>query len=166
MTETLEILDIIDKKLEPLELRCIDIRYSSPVLSIFIDFPLGGQQPENVAIQDCVRATKELRDWEQLDSWYGKSFELAVCSPGIEKPVVRIEDFKKHLGDYFKIKLKEKLDGQKNFQGELLEIEGSEASEAKLKIEFEEKVSVVPVRYIQQADCHIQKTTQSENIRG
>ncbi len=166
MIDTLETLDIIDKKLEPLELRCIDIRYSSPVLSIFIDFPLDAKNDENVAIQDCVRATKELRDWDQLERWYGKSFELAVCSPGIEKPIVRIEDFKNHLGDYFKIKLKEKLDGQKNFQGELLEIEGDERSQAKLKIEFEEKISVVPVSYIQQADCHIKKLNHSEKKRG
>ena len=159
MLSTLEKLDIIDKKIDHLGLRCIDIRYAQPVVNLFIDFPstTDTSSQENVSIEDCVRATKVLREWEVLDEWYGDSFELSVCSPGIERPVKRTRDFKNFVGNYFKIKLNQKLNGQKNFQGELLEVCEEDKDNTKIQIKFEENVSMIPIQEILYADCHLMK---------
>ena len=47
-----------------------------------------------------------------------------MCSPGIDRPLTRLKDFEDWKGDEARISLGEKLDGRKQYTGELIGTEG------------------------------------------
>jgi ribosome maturation factor RimP len=49
---------------------------------------------------------------------------LEVSSPGIDRPLVRLNDFERFAGCEVKIELKWPIDGRKRFRGRLLGIVG------------------------------------------
>ena len=53
-----------------------------------------------------------------------ESYELEVSSPGLDRKLVKKEDFDRFIGKTIKIKLKEKLNDRKNFKGLLTDRRG------------------------------------------
>jgi ribosome maturation factor RimP len=55
------------------------------------------------------------------------SYMLEVSSPGIDRPLVRREDYQRFAGYEAKIELTKPLDGRRRFRGRLLGLEGDAA---------------------------------------
>ncbi|MAP83651.1 MAG: ribosome maturation factor RimP [Gammaproteobacteria bacterium] len=84
---------------------------------LFIDHENG------IGIDDCISVSKtsEVVIDEFLDP---ESYELEVSSPGLDRKLVKKEDFDRFIGKTIKIKLKEKLNDRKNFKGLLTDRRG------------------------------------------
>ena len=77
---------------------------------LFIDHENG------IGIDDCISVSKasEVVIDEFIDP---ESYELEVSSPGLDRKLIKKEDFDRFIGKTIKIKLKEKLNDRKNFKG-------------------------------------------------
>jgi len=53
-------------------------------------------------------------------------FNLEVSSPGMDRPLRKIEDFQRFIGEVVKLKTSMALAGQRNFKGQLLAVENDE----------------------------------------
>ena len=84
---------------------------------LFIDHENG------IGIDDCISVSKasEVVIDEFIDP---ESYELEVSSPGLDRKLVKREDFDRFIGKTIKIKLKEKLNDRKNFKGLLTDRRG------------------------------------------
>ncbi len=84
---------------------------------LFIDHANG------IGIDDCISVSKasEVVIDEFIDP---ESYELEVSSPGLDRKLVKKEDFDRFIGKTIKIKLKEKLNDRKNFKGLLTDRRG------------------------------------------
>ena len=84
---------------------------------LFIDHENG------IGIDDCIYVSKasEVVIDEFIDP---ESYELEVSSPGLDRKLVKKEDFDRFIGKTIKIKLKEKLNDRKNFKGLLTDRRG------------------------------------------
>ena len=84
---------------------------------LFIDHENG------IGIDDCISISKasEVVIDEFIDP---ESYELEVSSPGLDRKLVKKEDFDRFIGKTIKIKLKEKLNDRKNFKGLLTDRRG------------------------------------------
>ena len=84
---------------------------------LFID------QENGIGIDDCISVSKasEVVIDEFIDP---ESYELEVSSPGLDRKLVKKEDFDRFIGKTIKIKLKEKLNDRKNFKGLLTDRRG------------------------------------------
>ena len=84
---------------------------------LFIDHENG------IGIDDCISVSKtsEVVIDEFIDP---ESYELEVSSPGLDRKLVKKEDFDRFVGKTIKIKLKEKLNDRKNFKGLLTDRRG------------------------------------------
>ena len=84
---------------------------------LFIDHENG------IGIDDCISVSKasEVVIDEFIDP---ESYELEVSSPGLDRKLVKKEDFDRFIGKTIKIKLKEKLNDRKNFKGLLTDPRG------------------------------------------
>jgi ribosome maturation factor RimP len=51
---------------------------------------------------------------------------LEVSSPGLERELYSQDDFKKFAGNLAKVKTSQTIDGQKNFRGRIVAVEGEE----------------------------------------
>lgn len=85
------------------------------LLRLFID------QPGGIKVEDCVRVSNHLT---RLFAVEGFDYErLEVSSPGLDRPLKSLADFKRWSGSLAKVKLAGTVDGRKRFVGRIDEVE-------------------------------------------
>jgi ribosome maturation factor RimP len=106
----------IREALEGLGYELVDLESSrSGLLRIFIDSPRG------ISVEDCARVSHHLTRAFTVE---GIDYErLEVSSPGLDRPLKRIEDFQRFAGREASIKLKLPRDGRRRFEGKLVGVE-------------------------------------------
>ncbi len=115
-------------------------------LRIYID------KEDGISIDDCEKISRLVE--EDVDKIIDKKFFLEVSSPGLERRLKKEKDFIKFIGKKIEIRLKNKVNDSKNFQGtiknyenevlyldiatEVLEIPYKKIERAKLTFDFAE----------------------------
>ncbi len=84
------------------------------VLRLYIDAPAG------VTIEDCSSVSRQISALIDVEDPVRGQFALEVSSPGMDRPLKRLKDFQRFIGEMVKIKTSMPLDGQRNFKGRLL----------------------------------------------
>ena len=81
------------------------------ILRLYIDKPGG------ITLKDCEKVSK-LVD-EKLDelNLIETHYLLEVCSPGLDRPLIKDRDFVRFQGKKIKVKTLEAIDNRKNFTG-------------------------------------------------
>lgn len=87
-------------------------------LRIFLDKPGG------ITLDDCALISRQLGDILDVALDMKESYRMEVSSPGIPRPMGRLDDFKRFQGCRAKIRTAMAIDGQKNFTGTLEGVEG------------------------------------------
>ena len=96
----------------------------SGLLRIFIDSGHG------ITVEDCARVSNHLTRAFAVE---GIDYErLEVSSPGLDRPLKRVEDFQRFAGRDASVKLKLPRDGRRRFEGRLV---GVEAGRIVLEVE-------------------------------
>jgi ribosome maturation factor RimP len=96
-----------------------------PALQIMAEDPATGQ----LVIEQCAELSRRVSDAidaleEQGEVLVEGAYRLEVSSPGIDRPLTRAKDFADWAGHEAKVSLTEKLDGRRDFRGDLVGIEG------------------------------------------
>jgi ribosome maturation factor RimP len=96
--------------LEGMGFELVDLdRSGRGLLRVFID-KAGG-----VGLDDCVRVSNHLT---RLLAVEGVDYDrLEVSSPGLDRPLKKVQDFNRFAGESAHIKLKLPLDNRRNFTG-------------------------------------------------
>lgn len=98
----------------------VKITAGSPtVLQIMAERPDG-----TFTIDDCEAASKALSPVLDLDDPITGEYRLEMSSPGIDRPLVRLSDYRRALGHEAKIELAVPMDGRRRFRGILHAVEG------------------------------------------
>lgn len=92
----------------------------SRTLRVFID------KPEGVTIEDCSDVSRALSDMLDAEDLIHTEYILEVSSPGLERELYSLKDFEKFAGSAAKLKTFKPINGQKNFRGKILRVEGEE----------------------------------------
>jgi ribosome maturation factor RimP len=90
------------------------------VLRLFID------REQGVTLDDCAAVSRAISTWLDVEDLIEHAYQLEVSSPGLERPLKRIEDFQRFVGRQAKVKLNEPRDGQNVFIGTLEQVAGEE----------------------------------------
>jgi len=88
------------------------------VVRVFID-RAGG-----VTLDDCERFSKRFSVALDVEDWIASRYVLEVSSPGLERPLRKELDFRRFQGKRAKIRTRVPLEGQRNFRGTILGVEG------------------------------------------
>lgn len=78
-------------------------------------------------IEDCETISHELSPFLDSHDPIKGEYHLEVSSPGIDRPLVRPQDFITWAGFEAKLELKQLIDGRKRFKGRLAGFENNEA---------------------------------------
>ncbi len=122
---------LVEPAIEELGYRLVRVRLSGNTLQIMAERPDGSMTVGGC--QDISRAISPLLDVN--DPVAGK-YSLEVSSPGVDRPLVRPEDFERWAGFEAKVELSTPLAGRKRFRGKL---EGFDDGEVRLFIPPPEK---------------------------
>ncbi|WP_099974862.1 ribosome maturation factor RimP [Lactobacillus terrae] len=79
-------------------------------------------KPGGINIEDCALISEEYGEkLDELDP-ISPAYYLEVSSPGAERPLKNDESLQDSIGEYINVSLYQKLDGEKSYEGTLLEL--------------------------------------------
>jgi ribosome maturation factor RimP len=78
-------------------------------------------------VEDCETASKAISPLLDVEDPIERAYYLEMSSPGIDRPLVRLEDFTRWSGHVAKIEMETMVAGRKKFRGMLLGLDGENA---------------------------------------
>ena len=108
--------DWLRETLASLGYELVDLESSrGGLVRIFIDSPRG------ITVEDCARVSNHLTRAFAVE---GVEYErLEVSSPGLDRPLKRLEDYARFAGQVASVRLKLPRDGRRRFEGRLAGVE-------------------------------------------
>ncbi len=91
---------------------------SRKILEIHIDRKDGNK----VQVKDCRDVSKNISAILDVEDIIKDKYFLEVSSAGVERPLVKLEDFERFIDREIKLKLKEPHNGKISFKGKLIEV--------------------------------------------
>ena len=78
----------------------------------------------HMGIEDCERFSRAISPVFDLEDPVQGEFDLEVSSPGIDRPLMRIEDFERFAGYDAKLETAAMIDGRRRFKGVIASVAG------------------------------------------
>lgn len=88
-----------------------------------------------MTVDDCTEISRSVSALLDVADPIASAYMLEVSSPGLDRPLTRIEDYDRFAGFEAKLELAQPLDGRKRFRGRLL---GSADDQVRLRAEVGE----------------------------
>lgn len=113
-------------------------------LRVFID------GPEGITVDDCATVSRQISAILDVEDPIAGEYMLEVSSPGMDRPLFTLDQFRRFSGEQVKIRLRSPFEGRRNFKGALVGVEGDEVvvvvdeHEYLLPIELIDKAQVIP----------------------
>ncbi len=125
-----------------------------------------------MTVDDCEAASQALSPELDVEDVISDDYRLEISSPGIDRPLVRVSDFRRAIGHEAKIELTQPLEtGRKRFRGNILCVEG-EGRDAVVTLERndappdEEKTVRMPLRDLDEAKLMLTEALIRESLRA
>ena len=97
------------------------------VVRVFIDRPgPSATADDSVSIEDCEQVNRELSTILDVEDPLPFAYTLEVSSPGLDRPLRGVEDYRRFAGRLAKVVVSEAVDNQKAFDGRLRGVSGED----------------------------------------
>ncbi|MEJ2155939.1 MAG: ribosome maturation factor RimP [Desulfobacteraceae bacterium] len=77
-----------------------------------------------ITLDDCAHISRQLSDILDVGLETEGAYRLEVSSPGMQRPLGKMDDFERYKGKQVKIRTTQPINGQKNFTGILTGVSG------------------------------------------
>ena len=124
-------------------------QHGASILRVMIDRPSSSDDAgSQVTLADCQAVSRALSVALDVheDAIPGR-YQLEVSSPGLDRPLVRPEDFERFSGKRVKIKTTRAVEGRRAFTGTLLGLSDAEAA----RVDVDGSVFAIPLSEISKA---------------
>ena len=147
-----DLLDKVEQLVTPVlekdHYELVDLTYQKShggwTLSLYLDKPGG------ITLDECASWSDRLGQLIESAGVFDRSYVLEVSSPGLDRPLRKMKDFDKFIGQKIHAKLFAPIDGQRNYHGVLLG-----ADENTVRMELDDKRQVELPR-AQMAKCRLE----------
>ena len=117
-----KITEIVNPFVVEMNLSLVDVEYVQDgaywYIRIFIE-NLNG----DLSIEDCSKLSSKIED--KIEKLIEHKFFLEVSSPGLERPLKKIEEYIRFTGEKITLHLKHKLDDKKRLKAVIKEVNGN-----------------------------------------
>ena len=76
-------------------------------------------EDREMTVEDCEKISRHVATLLDVDDPISSAYVLEVSSPGVDRPLTRVEDFERFSGELAKITLRQMLDGRRRYAGRL-----------------------------------------------
>ena len=125
---------LIEPIVTGLELELWGVEYmpqgDKSLLRIYID------HPDGIMIDQCEAVSRQVSALFDVEDPIPNEYRLEVSSPGIERPLFHLGQYRLYIGELVQIKLREAFEGRKKFKGILVGIE--EETDVVVRVDNEE----------------------------
>ncbi len=92
-----------------------------PVLQIMAERPDG-----TMSVEDCADVSRAVSAILDVEDPISSEYVLEVSSPGIDRPLMRLDDYRRFAGYEAKVETVMPVEGRKRYRGRLVGIEGED----------------------------------------
>ncbi len=110
------------------------------VLRVFLDSDRG------ISVEDCAEISRVAGDLLDVADLIQTPYNLEVSSPGIDRPLRRLEHFQKYVGDIIEVRTISPVQNRRNFKGEL-----KDASREAVVLKCDNRSYSIPIPLIERA---------------
>jgi ribosome maturation factor RimP len=112
----MEIQDLLEKTLAGMNYELVDFEVAgqSGLVRILIDAEKG------IGLEDCSLVSSHLSRLFEIEQF--QYDRLEVSSPGLDRPLKKLADFKRFVGEKIVVQFKLAYEGQRKFRGQLMEV--------------------------------------------
>lgn len=124
MELTNRIATLIEPSLLAMGFLLVRVRFGGakrPVLQIMAEKPDG-----TMTVEDCAEVSRAVSAILDVEDPISGEYVLEVSSPGIDRPLVRIDDYRRFAGYEAKVETAMPVDGRKRYRGRLIGIDGED----------------------------------------
>ena len=135
-----ELTALLEPTLNGLGFELVDYEASRTgnLIRVYIDSANG------ITVEDCAAVSNHLTRLFAVEGIeYGR---LEISSPGLDRPLRQVRDFKRFQGERAQVKMRVPVDGRKNFVGVL-----RGASEAEIQLEVDGTVVSLELAQVEKA---------------
>ncbi len=111
------------------------------VLRVYID------RDKGILVDDCVAVSHQVSGILDVEDPISTEYTLEVSSPGMDRPLFKLDHYKKYVDSWVEIKLRAPFDGRRKFSGTLTAVEGEDVV---VRIDNEE--FILPIDAIDKAN--------------
>ena len=138
-----KITNLIESSLSSLVIELVRVKQlDKDTIQIMIDNEAG------VNVDDCAKVSRLVGNVLYVTEGFA-DFGIEVTSPGLDRPLVKLEHFIKCKGKKVKLSTQMLVDGQKRFNGILTDVD---ADNNKITLTCENKVVVLDLEQVQSAN--------------
>ena len=99
-------------------------------------------------VGDCERLSRAISTVLEVEDPIAEAYHLEVSSPGLDRPLTRLEDFETWSGHLARVELDRMVEGRKRFRGI---IDGVENGHIALVLDGEEDAAQIPFDWVSDA---------------
>ncbi len=98
-----------------------------------------------MTVEDCAALSRAISAIIDVQDPVGGAYDLEVSSPGIERPLTRLEDFAHWAGHEARLELDRLVEGRRRFRGVLAGVEDGNVA---IDLEGEGETALIPYAWI------------------
>ena len=90
------------------------------ILRVYIDKEGG------ILVDDCATVSHQVSGVLDVEDPISTEYTLEVSSPGMDRPLFKLDQYKKYIDNWVEIKLRAPFEGRRKFAGTLTAVEGED----------------------------------------
>jgi ribosome maturation factor RimP len=144
--DTARIETLIAPSLEAMGYRLVRVAVTGGRRAVVLQVMAERIDDRPMSVDDCTEVTHTVSALLDVADPIETAYVLEVSSPGIDRPLVRREDYERFRGHEAKLELSAPIDGRRRFRGKLLGIEAD-----RVRVNLGAEVVELPLASIQRA---------------
>ena len=104
-----------------------------------------------MTVDDCAAISRAVSALLDVEDPLPGSYVLEVTSPGIDRPLVKPDDFVRFVGFEARVETAEPFDGRRRFKGRLLGVEEADGGAVRIETADGGGVALIPLAAIRRA---------------
>lgn len=147
-TEDRKLIEIFDPIAETLGLNIVRIRLmgsNKPGGARRLQIMAERKSDGDINVNECARLSRAISAYIDESDPISGEYILEVSSPGIDRPLTRLEDFETYEGYEARLELDRLAEGRKRFRGVLAGIEDDHVA---INLEDDEDTAMIPFAWI------------------
>ncbi len=118
-----KLANLIRSVVEPMGYECVGVEYDlgdkgGATLRVYID------HADGIGLDDCEAVSHQLSGALDVADAVAGRYDLEVSSPGLDRPLFDLEHYRRFNGARVRVRLADKLDGRRRFDGHLVGVDG------------------------------------------
>jgi len=120
LTSKTELETLIEPVVDGLGYELVGIEYvpqgKHSILRVFID------KPEGINVDDCSRVSRQISGVMDVEDPIHGEYNLEVSSPGLDRPLFKIQHYQQFIGERCAVRLKRLYEGRRKFKGAIVSV--------------------------------------------